>query len=141
MQIVDVVTDEGGFGDVFLGDVHFSNNFKMISTQVVVQGNITDPNRKYNPNTRIEFFADTLDVYGGTLMEANKIILYANESLLIYADCIIRSTDSGACYTERDGNPNLYQCIDPELQDPSVNYTTMLDFFNSQFGINGNTKN
>ena len=53
-------------------------------------------------------------------IEAAKIILYSNSSLAIYDNSVIRSTTTSSCHVETDGNPNLYQCIDPEFQDPKM---------------------
>mmetsp|Transcript_41316 Transcript_41316/g.62946 ORF Transcript_41316/g.62946 Transcript_41316/m.62946 type:complete len:266 (-) Transcript_41316:3069-3866(-) len=126
---------------VQLGHVKFSNKFSIVTTTLFIHNEIKDPSypQVYKPDSRIELFANFIGMLPGVEIQAAKVMVFTNSTLYVLEGTKIESTTPHSCHDKDDGNRNLYQCIDPELQTANLTYEGMLDYYNSQFGINNST--
>mmetsp|Transcript_4035 Transcript_4035/g.6816 ORF Transcript_4035/g.6816 Transcript_4035/m.6816 type:complete len:395 (+) Transcript_4035:778-1962(+) len=83
---------------------------------------------------RVEIFADKLSIKEGASIRAAKIMLFANETLSLAEGATVESLIQNECTEESNANLDFFQCFSSEFQQDHLDFQTLLDLYNEQFG-------
>ena len=100
---------------VHLGDVKFSKALSIDVNKLILSGKIADPLESHSRQTAIKLFSDELTVQENVSVYADNIFMYANSTLVIRKNAVIRSTKVSECTVDNTGNTDLYECMPPEF--------------------------
>ncbi len=98
------------YNQVQLGHVKFSNRFRIVTTSLFLHNEIKDPSypKVYKSDSKVELFANFIGMFPRVEIQAAKIMMFTNESLVMLNNTVIESTTQNSCYEQSDGKPNLY---------------------------------
>ena len=78
----------------------------------------------------MKLFADSIEVKEKADISADRILMYAKESLKVNSNAKIRSTIENECTTDGIGNKDLYECMDLEFDGDKMDETYVLKQYN-----------
>jgi hypothetical protein len=93
-----------------LGKVIFSRSLEIEVDQLSLYNDIKDVDvlEEDKLTGTIGIWTNDLTIHEGVTIEAPKIVLFANDSLIIKEEVELKSSIKNECYLETDGNKKLY---------------------------------
>jgi hypothetical protein len=100
------------------------------STYIDIGELIEDPNPRPSAPSTIQMYAKSIYLESDADIQADKIFLYANESVKMGDGVSIKSKTESECTTDASGNTDLYQCMPTDYEDSSLTTLRIFDYFN-----------
>lgn len=115
-----------------LGKVIFSRTFEVEVDQLEVLSDLKDIDVEEDDKAsgEIGLWTNDLTIGENVTLEAPKIVLFANDSLKIKSGVTINSLVENECYTDLDGNKDLYQCMSLDKHIDTLTYEGLISYYN-----------
>ena len=120
---------------VHLNDVFFSNALRVDVHYLILSGKIADPLESRPRKTTLKLYGGKVDVRETASLYADRLFLFANETIKVGKNAIIASTQPNECTTDNKGNLDLYECMPPEYDGDMLTREYVLAYFNEQYGL------
>jgi hypothetical protein len=85
-------------------------------------------------------FADSIEVKEGADISADRVLMYAKESVKVNSGAVIRSTIDNECTTDGVGNRDLYECMDLEFEKNKMDEAYVLRQYNQQYKLTSSNR-
>ena len=126
----ETVSNNTSFNTVNLGTILFSKSLVIDVSQITLNQRIYDPSESNRRETSLKLFADSIEVKEQADISADRVLMYAKESLKVNSNAKIRSTIENECTTDGIGNKDLYECMDLEFDGDKMDEAYVLKQYN-----------
>lgn len=119
-----------------LGRITFTRRFEVDVDYLQLLNDIKDEqvDQEEDQAGHIGLFTEKLTIREGVELIAPKITLFANQTIDIHKDVKISSAIDNECYLERDGNQELYECMNFDDHPDKITYQYLINNYNKQYG-------